>query len=151
MNDYDQHMSEQPQPEDTDRVKSALRTRPATVGDLLKKKPRRTTVTIPSVDDDGKTIELQLLFQAISSRDYDDLISKHRPTSEQKKEGAAYNVDTFAPALISAVAIEPAISLDEAKAIYDSDEWSGGEIGGLFLEALRLCNAGLDVPFTVAG
>ncbi len=127
------------------------RRRQASIDDLFKKKRRETEVVITSQDDDGGTIELTLRYRAIGSREYDDLVSKYPPTREQKADGAAYNVDLFAPALISAVSMEPRLSLDDAKEIYNSPEWSGGEIGGLFIEALKLCNAGLDVPFNGRG
>ncbi len=141
-------MDENDAPQDTDRVQSALRSRPATLDDLLKKKRRETTVTLPTTDDAGNLIELTLRYRAIGSQEYDDLVAKHKPTPQQKAEGATYNIDTFAPALISAVSLDPALSVQDATALYTSPEWSGGEIGGLFLAALRLCNAGLDVPFS---
>lgn len=134
--------------EGQDAAGPAPRRRQATLDDLFKKKRREKVVTINSTDDDGGTIELTLRYRAIGSKEYDDLVAKYPPTTAQKKEGAAYNVDLFAPALISAVSLEPKLSFDDAKVIYESPEWSGGEVGGLFIEALKLCNAGLDIPFT---
>lgn len=144
-------MDEFDTPQDTERVQSALRARPATVDSLLKKKRRESTVTIPTQDDSGADIELQLRFRAISSVDYDNLVAAHKPTPAQAKEGAAYNIDTFAPALIAAVSLEPKLTVEDATAIYTSPDWSGGEVTGLFIAALQLCNAGLNVPFTGAG
>ena len=146
MDEYDDGIKDQPQ--DTERVQSALRSRPATLDDLFKKKRREAVLTLPTTDDAGNLIELTLRFQAIGSVEYDDLVAKHKPTPQQAKEGAVYNVDTFAPALISAVSLEPRLSVADATAIYTNPDWSGGEVSGLFVGALRLCNSMLDVPFT---
>lgn len=126
-------------------------TRVASLDDLFKKRRRTSTVVIESQDDDGGKVSLELHYRAIGSREYDDLVARFPPTAAQKKESAQYNVDLFAPALIAAVCVEPALSMEDAKAIYSSPEWSGGEIGSLFLEALKLCQSGLDVSFTANG
>ena len=130
---------------------SGPRVRPATMDHLRKKRKRERVVPIQSLDDDDMPITLEMRLRAISSRAYDKLIGDHPPTPTQRDQGAAYNVDSFAPALIAAVSLEPKMSTDDATEIYNSDEWSPGEVGGLFLEALRLCNVGLDVPFTERG
>lgn len=148
MSEYEDIQMDNNPPQDTERVQSALRSRPATLDDLFKKKRREATITLPTTDDAGNLIELQLRFRAIGSVEYDDLVAKHKPTPQQAKEGAAYNIDTFAPALISAVSLDPVLSVEAATQIYQNPDWSGGEVSGLFLGALRLCNAGLDVPFT---
>lgn len=134
-----------------EQILSAGRRRTASVEDLFKKRRRETTVVIQTLDESDESVELELRFRAISSREYDALVAKFPPTHKQKEDGAAYDVDRFAPALISAVSLDPKLSVEDATQIYNSEEWSGGEVGGLFLEALRLCNAGLDVPFTVRG
>ena len=123
----------------------------ATFDALLKKKRREDVVEIKSVGDDGEDLTLLFRMRAIGSRDYDDLVAKYPPTSEQKKQGAIYDHDRFGPALISAVAVSPSLTIDEARQLWNSEDWAGGEVGALFLGALRLCNAGLDVPFNAAG
>jgi hypothetical protein len=84
---------------------------------------------------------------AINAKAYDNLTADHPPTSKEKALGATYNVDTFAPALISAVSCTPKLTVDQATALYKSPEWSGGEAGNLFMNAARVCNSGLDVGF----
>lgn len=130
---------------------STARRQPATFDMLVAKPRRQSDVVITTNDADGNAIELVVRFRAISSKEYDDLVAKHKPTREQADRGAQYNADTFAPALISACAIAPMLTLEQATQLYTSPEWSSGEIGGLFFEAIRVCNAGLDVPFTVSG
>jgi hypothetical protein len=114
----------------------------------LQAKPRRTmTFTVNTLDQDGAEVALSVKYRAISSKAYDALMEAHPPTAEQKKANQVYNVDTFAPALISAVSCEPTLSYEQAKEIYDSPDWSGGELSSLFIKAMQVCNSGLDVPF----
>ena len=112
-------------------------------------KPRRTlSFTVTTENEDGDEIALTMKYQAISSKRYDDLVAEHPPTPKEKAAGSIYNVETLAPALISAVSLIPALSVTQATAIYTSGSWSGGEIGNLFMNAIRVCNSGLDVPFS---
>lgn len=114
----------------------------------LKAKPRRVSkFDVHTLDDEGVEIALTMKYKALSSKEYDKLIEAHPPTSREKAKGAVYNVDTFAPALIAAVSAEPKLSEEQAAELYNSPEWSGGEVQTLFVEALKVCNAGLNVPF----
>lgn len=118
----------------------------------LRAKPRRVmTFDVTTVGEDGKDLVLRVKFRAIPSTEYDNLVEAHPPTPKQKSEGAAYNVDTFAPALIAAVSNEPKMTYEQAKELYDAPDWSGGEISGLFIRAMQVCNSGLDVPFNAQG
>jgi hypothetical protein len=128
-----------------------LRRAVATFDDLIKKPPRKSEVIFRMPGDDGEPVELVVVLQAIGSFAYDELVAAHPPTPQQKKEGDnPYNLDTFAPALISACSKEPALSLEQASELYKADNMSPGEMVALFLECLKLCNAGVDVPFTVS-
>lgn len=120
----------------------------ATLDDLLKKPARTREVTIRSADDSGAEIEFTVLFRSIGSKAYDALLSEHPPTAAQKKEGSPWNSDTFPPALIAACSSDPKISLEDAKRLFESDEWSGGEVAGLFTAAIKVNSEGLDIPFT---
>lgn len=120
---------------------------PATF-EALRSKPRRTLkFNVYTVDADGEEVALGVKYQALSSKQYDDLVSEHPPSQKERAQGAVYNVDTFAPAIIAAVSVEPKLTVEQATELYKSQEWSGGEITSLFLQALKVCNAGLDVPF----
>ncbi len=116
----------------------------ATVDDLLEK-ARRTKEL--SLSENGPTV----LFQAISSKAYDDLIASNPPTAKQKRDNAAWNPDTFAPALIAACSVEPEITPDTAEGIWTSDSWSRGELMDLFSSVVELNAEGLNVPFTGKG
>lgn len=118
---------------------------------LKKKRPREKEVTFFANGDDGEEQEFSLLFRAIGSKDYDDLMAEHPPTGEQKKQGLNYNVSTFAPALLSHICVEPAMSEEEWGGIWGSSDWNRGELNRLFAEAVDICTTGFDVPFTLSG
>lgn len=124
--------------------------RAATFKDLQSKPKRTKVVTIKVADEDGDIIDLEVTLKAIGSQAYDDLMAKHPPTADQKKESATYNPDTFGPALISACSWEPRLTPNEATEIWTSDDWSRGEVMELFVGAIEVCSKGLDVPFSAA-
>lgn len=120
--------------------------------DLLKNKPRsKTEFSIYIADDDGEEVEVKLKFRAIGMRDYDKLVSKYPPKPAEVAEGATFNMDTFAPALIAACSVEPEMSYDDAKAIWDSPDWSRGDLMALFKNAVDVNNRGVDIPFNGTG
>jgi len=124
----------------------------ATADDLIGGKRLRTTeFQITTLDERGDEVVRNAKAQAIPAEEYDQLLAAHPPTPDQKKKGDAYNTDTFAPALISACMITPALSLDQAHALWKSTQWSKGELLDLFLTCARVCQAGLDVPFNSVG
>lgn len=129
----------------------AVRRAAASFDDLMKKKRRSSEFVIPTVGDDNERVELVMRYRAIGSSEYDQMVSAHPPTTAQKKDGHVYNPDTFAPALVAAVSFEPKLTREQAQALLTSAEWSGGEVMAIFMNAMRLQNAGLDVPFTDAG
>ena len=118
----------------------------------LKLKPRATTeFSIYLNSEDGEQVEVTLKYQSIGAQAYDKLVSKHPPTPEQRLDGATFNIDTFAPALIAAVCVEPEMTVQDAKDIWNSDDWSRGDVMVLFRNAVELNNRGLDIPFSANG
>jgi hypothetical protein len=119
--------------------------------ELLKSKPRaEKEVTFVMNTSEGHN-EVSLLFRAIGSVEYDRLLTKNPPTTEQRSEGATYNINTFAPSLLAAVCFEPEMSSSEWSEIWNSPDWNRGEIMQFFMSAVELCNQGLEIPFTVSG
>jgi len=125
--------------------------RRATFDKLTRKKraEREVSVTIPG--DAGEPEEITLLFRAISSTEYDNLMAKYPPTAKQKVDGSPYDFTKFGPAIVAAVCVEPQMSYEEVKSIWDSPDWSRGEIMTLFSAAVEICNVGLNVPFNGNG
>lgn len=116
------------------------------VSKLVGKKRRTKKVTL---ELDGDQIELE--FGAISSKKIDELYSANQPTAEQRIKGMAFNPETFNPALVSACAIEPKISEEDATEIFTSENWSTGELSFLVEICSDLCLQGLTAPFSAKG
>lgn len=121
----------------------------ATIDQLIKKPQRVKTIPVSVLSDSGDVIEVALKVRAIGSREYDDLLAAHPPTAKQKKEDSAtpYNPETFPPALIAACASEPAMTVEQATEIWESEHWSRGELTTLFFGCMEVNAKGLDVPF----
>ena len=133
------------------RAKQKSASKAATL-DLLKGKSRaKETFSIYIADEDGEQQEVTLTFQAIGALEYDKLVSKHPPKADQRVEGASFNIDTFAPALIAKVSKDPEMSEEDAVEIWNSPEWSRGDLMVLFRHAVELNNRGVDIPFSETG
>lgn len=91
-------------------------------------------------------------FEDIGKKAYDDLVSAHRPTAEQKQEWKdeggegvlAYNINTFPPALLAAAAISPTMTTEQADKIFE--EWGNWEVIRLFNTAQAACAGISTVP-----
>lgn len=114
-----------------------------TLEQLLAKPPRTASVEV-SVGETKAT----MLFRALGSKEYDDLIAEYPPTKKDKDDGGVWNSEAFPPALIAASSLDPKITLDEANKIWESPDWSRGELFDIFTRLVRLNQEGLDVPFT---
>lgn len=112
--------------------------------DMLKEKSR--------TEEEVKVVlggqEHTMLFRAVGAKEWDRLISKNPPTTEQKADGQAFNPDTFGPALLAASSVDPDLTVKQWSEIWNSDDWSRGEITDIYSAALRLSNKGLDIPFS---
>lgn len=134
-----------------EKVTSGALRRPATLADLRAKKRREADIVVSSVDADGGQVQLVLRFRALSAKAFDDLQAKYPPTTRQKQDGLPYNPDTFGPALVAAVCIEPVLTVEDVKALMEDESWSVGEIATLVNSAFMLCNQDAGIPFTVSG
>lgn len=133
------------------RQKQSQAAKRATLDQLINKPRATTEFSLYLSNGSGDQTEVTLKYQAIGMRDYDKLVSKHPPKPEQRADGASFDIDSFAPALIAACSVEPDISLEEAKTIWDSPDWSRGDVMVLFRNAVELNNRGLDIPFSDRG
>jgi hypothetical protein len=118
--------------------------------DMLRSKRRQEkelTVLLP-LGEDGETEEVSFLFQSIGAQEWDRLVSKYPPTTEQRADGSAFNMHTFAPALLAKTCIDPVLTEREWKEIWDSPDWNRGEVVQLYVTAVELCSSGMDIPFT---
>lgn len=123
------------------RQEQSKESKRATLDLLLGKKAREREIEF-MVGDQPVT----MLLRAVSSQEYDRLLTKNPPTPEQRVEGAAYNINTLAPALLSRVIVEPTLSEKEWSEVWQSKDWSQGELSDLFSACAGLCVSGLQVP-----
>lgn len=123
----------------------------ATWEGLINKQARRTTVKVPSVDGNGDEVILEMKMVAISNPAYDALLDKYAPSRDDQAKGAIWDRKKFPPALLEAVVTSPKLTYEQWMELSTSDNWSGGEFGDLFAYANRICQGGLDVPFTGRG
>jgi len=117
----------------------------ATFSRLQNKAPQEKEVVVKTGDT-----EMSFLFRSIGAREWDLLVSKYPPTSAQRAEGQPFNTETFPPALMARVCIEPALSTEEWTQIWESETWSRGEIGDLYSAAVNLCTNGFNIPFSAS-
>lgn len=117
--------------------------------DLLKAK-RRAEREVAFTLNEGED-PVSLLFRAVGVTAYDRLVTANPPNKEQLANGAGFNINTFGPSLLANVVVEPSMSAAEWTEIWNSPEWSGGEVSQLFTIAMELCNRGLDLTPTEAG
>jgi hypothetical protein len=125
------------------RNEQAVASKKSVLDQLKNKKRRRDTLTM---EIDGESVSM--VFEAISYKELDALQAKHPPTQDQRIAGAAFNRNTFPPALVAACSLEPKLSEADTREIWTSEEWSTGELNTLFDTVSNLCMKGLDVPFT---
>lgn len=88
----------------------------------------------------------EFTFKSVGRKRFDDLVREHEPDEETRKLGGQWNPETFAPALLSEACVEPAMTLEEAKQLWDSDEWNQAELLELFQAAIEVNIERPNVP-----
>ena len=119
----------------------------ATFSLLRDKKPQEKEVVVIVPDGSETPQEMSFLFRSISAKEWDLLVAKYPPTKDQRADGQPFNVDTFPPALLSRVCVDPVLSAEEWQEIWESESWNRGEIGDLYGQAVNLCTTGFSIPF----
>lgn len=116
---------------------------PSITDRLLNKRRATTEVTI---DLDGEPVTLR--FEAVSSHEMDALISRNPPTKEQRGRGMTYNPNTLNPELVSMCSVEPRLTKEETRDMWQSENWSAGELNQISDTVLSLCSEGFGSSFT---
>ena len=130
------------------RARQSEQSKRATLDMLRSKRRLEKELTVLLPVGEGKTEEVSFLFQSIGAQEWDRLVAKHPPTSEQRIEGSPFNMHTFAPALLSITCVEPELTEEEWKEIWNSPDWNRGEVVQFYVTAVELCSTGMDVPFS---
>jgi hypothetical protein len=110
---------------------------------------RRAEREVSVVLNEGEE-PVSFLFRALGIRDYDRLVTEYPPTKDQMAQGAAFDINKFGPALLSQSVIEPPLSIEQWRSIWNGQNWSGGEISGLYSVAMELSSKGLNLAPTAA-
>jgi len=141
-------LAEQQDEESSEEAEPPPRATPS----LLKRKKRvRKEVQVTVSDEDGEPLRVSLLFEAVPATRYDKIMAAHPPRPQDKKQGYAYNPDKFGPAIIAATCIDPVLSEEDVKEIWNSEDWNRGERMMLLMSAIEVCTAGLNLPFSSRG
>lgn len=109
--------------------------------DLLRGKKRKERELKLVIEGD----EVSFLLRAISAKDYDRLLNECPPTVEQRANGSLYDINRFAPALLSRVVVEPDLATEHWAELWTSPNWNRGELMTFFSEAVSLCSEGLSL------
>lgn len=123
------------------RAHQRTKAKRATLQTLMAKKANRDEFSVP-FGADGE--QVSFLYVAIGAMEYDALLTEHPPLPEQRLAGASFNINTFAPALLSKVCREPAIDKAGWTELWESPTWGRGELMGLFTRAGALCSREID-------
>lgn len=118
---------------------------------LLLGKPKNRDTFKVYVGSGDSAQEIEMTAEALSMKDYDKLVAKYPPTAEEEAKGLTYELEKFAPALIAASLVDPEMSLAQAKQLWGSENWSRGDVEGIFTRVLRVNHRDSTVPFTGRG
>jgi hypothetical protein len=111
-----------------------------------KERVEKAEVLLDEVIDRIKESSMQFTFRSISRKKLDKLLEDNQPSAKAKAkaeeagEELNFDPDSFPPALIAATCISPELTLEEAQEIWESDDWTQGELLSL-LGAAMTANA----------
>lgn len=126
----------------------AVATQGVATFEQLTAKPRRSlTFPVTTADADGNEVTVTMKYLAISAKRYDELVQQFPPNGKDRQMGSIFDLDSFAPALIAEVSAAPKLTVEQARELWNSPDWANGEVTSLFMNAQRVCNGGIDVPF----
>ena len=141
-----------------DHIRRRARSRTATEGGLSDDTQRQIdnlTAQLAPLEEEIEAATVTFIARDPGRKKFEDLVTKHRPTDDQKKdwkesgmlqrEGPLqWNQETFIPALMALCFVQPEMTEQEADEI--CDEWGNGEVAKLFNTALFVCNEVTTIP-----
>lgn len=114
-------------------------------------KPKTTSTFTLYLGHRDNPLEIEVTVEALSMKDYDKLLSKYPPTEEEQAKGLTYELEKFAPALIAACLVDPAMTLKQTQQLWSSDNWSRGDVESLFGKVLQVNHRDSSIPFSARG
>lgn len=107
---------------------------------------------IEKVEEEIAANRQPFVFQSIGRKPYSALLDEYKPRDENPDDkDLGFNADEFPPRLIALSSFDPKISLDQAREIWDGDNWSDAETTLLLASAVLANKEIVDVPFTNDG
>ncbi len=107
---------------------------------------------LEAVEDEIAQARQPFVFQSIGRKAYSALLDEFKPRKDNTDdEDVGFNVDEFPAHLIALSSHAPEISLEQARTIWDSDDWSDAETTQLLAAAVVANKEIVDVPFTNDG
>lgn len=109
------------------------------------------TKQLRELTESAKDTLVWFTFKSIGRPKWDALMSAHKPTPQQRKEFGktiAFDPDTFPAMAVAASCVDPTIEVDEAKEIFDSEDWNDGELTKLYMAAQEVNTEVPDVPLS---
>lgn len=85
-------------------------------------------------------------FRGVGRAAYEKLVDLHPATADQRMrakagglgDGLAWNPETLPPALVAACCVEPAMTLEQAQALWLDPNWGQAELGQLLAAAIEV-------------
>ncbi|MFB7288974.1 hypothetical protein [Actinacidiphila glaucinigra] len=105
---------------------------------------RAIAAQIKALREEMRAAEVPFKLRYIGDEAYSTLVAAHPSTDERE----LFDAQSFTPALVSACCVEPAMTVDQAKALFE--KINQGEIKKLFDAAWDVHNSGDVVPFSLA-
>lgn len=95
----------------------------------------------------AKAATVEFKFQAIGRIAWEELVTDHRATSSEQAQfrklnpgggSLTWSPKTFPPAIVHASLVEPALSVEQVRALWDDPAWSDGETRALLEAAVAV-------------
>jgi hypothetical protein len=100
--------------------------------DELTKAKKAGSETITIVVDGDVTVDW--VMRGIGRKSFETLSNAH----EDESTPSGWDMDTFAPSMIAACSEYPKLTQQQAKDLWDSDDWTTKDLDSLFRAALRV-------------
>lgn len=94
--------------------------------------------------DQMRAEAVRFRFRELPRVEWERLVRAHPPRQEDTEVGAAWNADTFPPAVLAACAADPEMTPETAQRLWD--EWPLGEVRRLWQACLTVNSGAGQVP-----
>ena len=104
---------------------------------------------IEALEEEAREVTVTFSFRDLGRKRFEDLWKACPPTEDQKEKGYEWDPDEFSPLIIAESSVEPKLTLEEAKELYDT--WSTAEAEMLAMTAIN-ANMGVNsIPLSGTG